>query len=298
MPKKLPRFTRLCLKRVIQGPSPEYPYVPRRAVEPSLVGRRSTSQGAGPARITFLGHSTVLVEMDGIRVLTDPILRRQVGPLKRAVRAPREEHWSNIDAVLISHTHWDHLDFGSLDTIGRETPLLVPPGLTSQARGRGFANTVELEPGETHDIGELRVRATVAKHKGFGPPLGATARCIGFLLDGSQRVYFAGDTSYFEEMAEFNIGIDLALIPVWGWGPTAKPSEHLDPMGAAQATALIRPRFAVPIHWGSLHPIGLRRLFPSTRVDPPHNYAQLVRAYAADTTVRVLPVGATLTLEP
>ena len=229
-------------------------------------------------------------------MLTDPILRRRVGPLKRAARTPNDEHWAEIDAVLLSHTHWDHLDYGSLSMVGRDTTLLVPRGLAGQARGKGFRDIVELDAEEEHTLGSVRVLATDAKHEGFGPPLGATKKSLGFMLEGSRRIYFAGDTAYFEEMAELETGIDLALMPVWGWGPTAHPSLHLDPTGAALATALIRPRFAVPIHWGALHPVGLRRLLPRTRIDPPHHYAELVRWYAADTKVRVLPVGASLTI--
>jgi L-ascorbate metabolism protein UlaG (beta-lactamase superfamily) len=99
-------------------------------------------------------------------------------------------------------------------------------------------------------------------------------------------------------MAEFDRGLDVALLPVWGWGPTANPSEHLDPMGAARAAATIKPRIAIPIHWGTLHPVGFRWMRPSTRIDPPHQFAQMVRRLAPDTTVRVLPNGASLVVRP
>jgi L-ascorbate metabolism protein UlaG (beta-lactamase superfamily) len=112
------------------------------------------------------------------------------------------------------------------------------------------------------------------------------------------HIYFAGDTAFFEGMAEFDIGLDVALMPVWGWGPTAKPSEHLDPTGAARATAVIKPRIAIPIHWGTLHPVGFRWMRPSTRIDPPHQFAQLVRRLAPDVTVRVLPNGSSLVVPP
>jgi L-ascorbate metabolism protein UlaG (beta-lactamase superfamily) len=128
--------------------------------------------------------------------------------------------------------------------------------------------------------------------------VGGTDLAIGYLLHGSQRHYFAGDTAYYEGMARLAIGIDLALLPVWGWGPTAKPSEHLDPAGAARAVAAIRPRYAMPIHWGTLHPLGMRWMRPSTRIDPPHQFAQLVRRLAPGTIVRVVPVGSSLTVPP
>ena len=116
------------------------------------------------------------------------------------------------------------------------------------------------------------------------------------MVHGIQRHYFAGDTAYFAAMGDLAPGLDLALLPVWGWGPTAKPSEHLDPMGAAHAVASLRPRYAVPIHWGTLHPVGMRWMRPSTRIDPPHQFAQLVRRLAPETIVRVVPVGASLTV--
>jgi L-ascorbate metabolism protein UlaG (beta-lactamase superfamily) len=165
-------------------------------------------------------------------------------------------------------------------------------------RRRGFRHVSEVRPGDEVACGELRVEAVHAEHHGFGPPVGGTDLAVGFLLHGSQRHYFAGDTAYFPGMAGLAVGIDLALLPVWGWGPTAKPSEHLDPAGAARAVAAIRPRYAVPIHWGTLHPVGMRWMRPSTRIDPPHQFAQHVRRLAPDTIVRVVPVGASLRVPP
>jgi L-ascorbate metabolism protein UlaG (beta-lactamase superfamily) len=234
--------------------------------------------------------------MDGVRVLTDPILRPRVGPLVRLPKPLDEATWAGADVVLISHSHWDHLDYGSLRMVGTDTQLVVPAGLAGQLRPRGFSHIVELTPGEDLEVGGIRIEATHAEHQGLGPPLGGTERAVGFIIDGSKRVYFAGDTSYFEGMAELDIGLDLALMPVWGWGPTAKPSEHLDPLGAARAVAIIKPRYAVPIHWGTLHPLGFRWLRPATRIDPPHQFAQLVRRFAPDTIARVLPVGDSLEL--
>ena len=270
-------------------------------VRPAGGRRRPDTHGvidAGSTRVTFLGHSSVVIDVDGVRIVTDPILRPRVGPLRRATTIPQDELWSGADAVLISHSHWDHLDFASLRLIGRETTLIIPRGMASHVRARGFRRTVELLPGEHHGVGTVTVEATHAEHKGFGPPVGGTERSIGFLIRGSTAIYFAGDTAYFDEMTELDVGLDLALMPVWGWGPMLRSSEHLDPLGAARAVAVIRPRWAVPIHWGSLHPVGLRWLRPTTRIDPPHQFAQLVRRYAPGTRVRVLGIGASLELRP
>jgi L-ascorbate metabolism protein UlaG (beta-lactamase superfamily) len=148
--------------------------------------------------------------------------------------------------------------------------------------------------GDDLEVGALRIETVHAEHRGFGPPIGSTERSVGFVVHGSHSHYFAGDTAFFAEMATLDVGLDVALMPVWGWGPNARAAEHLDPMGAARAVAVIRPRLAIPIHWGSLHPVGLRWVRPSTRIDPPHQFAQLVRRLAPDTVVRVLPAGSTL----
>jgi L-ascorbate metabolism protein UlaG (beta-lactamase superfamily) len=250
------------------------------------------------ARVTFVGHATILIELDGVRILTDPILRERVGPLTRTSGAPSAELWSDIDVVLISHSHWDHLDYGSLKLLGLDVPIIARTGMAGEFRSRGFRDITELEPGDEQAVGTVRIEAVHAEHKGFGPPVGGTELCLGFIVHGSRSIYFAGDTAFFEAMADFDIGLDLALLPVWGWGPTAKPSDHLDPMGAARAAAVIKPRIAVPIHWGTLHPVGFSWMRPSTRIDPPHQFAQLVRRMAPDTTVRVLPNGGSLTVPP
>jgi L-ascorbate metabolism protein UlaG (beta-lactamase superfamily) len=248
------------------------------------------------ARVTFIGHATVLIEMDGVRVLTDPILRTRLGPLTRITKPPDPEMWSDPDVVLISHSHWDHLDYGSLKMLGLDTAIVVPRGQGAELHKRGFRNVVEVVAGDEHGVGGIRIETVPADHKGFGPPVGGTELSLGYIVRGSQRHYFAGDTAFFAGMAEFDIGLDLALLPVWGWGPTAKPSEHLDPLGAARAAAVIKPRFAIPIHWGTLHPVGLRWMRPSTRIDPPHQFAQLMRRLAPATSVRVLRNGSSLVI--
>lgn len=251
-----------------------------------------------PIGLTYLGHSTVLLEMAGLRLLTDPILRRRVGPLVRAEPPIAPEHWRDIDAVLISHAHWDHLDHASLRLVGPDVPLLVPAGMGPRLRGSGFRRVEELAPGDATRLGPLTIEATFAAHRGFAPPIGPTDLAIGFLVLGAGRVYFPGDTALFEAMTDLARDLDLALMPVWGWGPRAQASEHLDPRGAAEALRLLQPRVAVPIHWGTLHPLGLRWLRPSTRIDPPHAFARHAADLAPGTTVHVVPVGGRLEVEP
>ncbi len=241
--------------------------------------------------LDFIGHSAVVVAMDGVRVLTDPVTRGRVGPLRRVEPVPARDRLRDIDAVLISHLHWDHLDVPSLRDLGRETPIFVPAGAGSWMRGAGFRDVRELAVGDTAEVGGVVVRAVPAVHSGYRPPLGPTAPPLGYVVRGSQTVYFAGDTDLFDGMGELDEPIDMALIPVWGWGPTLGRGLHLDPLRAAQALRLIRPRAAVPIHWGTYWPHALGRVFPERLVEPPAAFVEYAAELAPDVQTVPTAVG-------
>jgi L-ascorbate metabolism protein UlaG (beta-lactamase superfamily) len=241
--------------------------------------------------LDFIGHSAVVIEMDGVRVLTDPVTRGRVGPLRRVEPVPSRDRLRAIDAVLISHLHWDHLDVPSLRDLGRETPIFVPAGAGPWMRSAGFRDVRELAVGDTAEVGGVVVRAVPAVHSGYRPPLGPTAPPLGYVVRGSQTIYFAGDTDLFDGMGELDEPIDMALIPVWGWGPTLGRGLHLDPLRAAQALRLIRPRAAVPIHWGTYWPHALGRVFPERLVEPPAAFVEYAAELAPDVQTVPTAVG-------
>ena len=242
--------------------------------------------------ITWVGHSTVLVEQDGVRLLTDPVLRPRVLHLRRT--GPVDwETLHDLDAVLVSHAHQDHLDLPSLRLLGRSLPLVVPRGAARLLQRRGFERVVELKSGEETRVGSLTIRATHAEHMGRRGLFGATD-ALGYLVLGSGRVYFAGDTDIFEGMGSLAANLDVALLPVAGWGSRLPPG-HLDPLRAAEALRLLRPRVAIPIHWGTYRRIGLSR-DPAVLRGPAESFARLAAELAPDVDVRVVPVGGTLDL--
>jgi L-ascorbate metabolism protein UlaG (beta-lactamase superfamily) len=236
-------------------------------------------------RLTFLGHSTVLVELAGVRVLTDPVLGS--APMLRRVSAPPSATtYARIDAAVVSHLHLDHFDLASLRRLGPDTVIVVPRGAGSVLRGAGFGAVRELGPGETTRLGEVAITATPAAHGGYRPPFGPRAVPVGYVLEGlSRRIYFAGDTDLFEGMSSLGPELDVALLPVWGWGPTLGPG-HLDPSRAAAALRLLRPRCAVPIHWGTLWPRGLGRVGSGRLTRPPREFA--ARAAIHQPAARIL----------
>jgi L-ascorbate metabolism protein UlaG (beta-lactamase superfamily) len=211
---------------------------------------------------------------------------------------PGRDRLRDIDAVLISHLHWDHLDVPSLRDLGRDTAIYVPAGAGAWMRGASFTDVREMAVGDAVDVGGVLVRAVPAVHSGYRPPLGPTAPALGFVVRGSRSVYFAGDTDLFDGMGQLGEPIDVALLPVWGWGPTLGRGLHLDPLRAAQSLRLIRPRAAVPIHWGTYWPHALGRVFPERLVEPPAAFVEYAAELAPDVQTAPTAVGDVVGWEP
>jgi L-ascorbate metabolism protein UlaG (beta-lactamase superfamily) len=243
-----------------------------------------------PDQVTYVGHATVLAELGGVRLLTDPVLRSRVGPLRRHGARPASAVTEGLDAVLISHLHHDHADIPSLRRIDRDVPVLAAPGSGEFLERRGFSSVSELAPGESSRIGGVTVTAVEARHPSESR-FERKSEAVGFLLTGRrQRIYFAGDTDLFDGMEALGQDLDLALLPIWGWGPSLGPG-HLNPERAAQAAALLSPRIVVPIHWGTLYPLGLARLRPDPLRLPPREFAARMRDLAPQVEARVLAPG-------
>src|SRR5215213_9792782 len=150
------------------------------------------------SRLVWVGHATALIEIGGARLLTDPLLRSRLAHLRRHGQPPAAEVMRDVDAVLISHLHHDHLDLPSLRLLAEGTPLVVPRGAAAMLRRHGFA-----------DVRELAVDAVHDRHR---HRYGLQADTLGYVA--GRAAYFAGDTDLFDGMAEL-AGIELALIPVW-----------------------------------------------------------------------------------
>jgi L-ascorbate metabolism protein UlaG (beta-lactamase superfamily) len=152
-----------------------------------------------PAQLTWLGHSTVLLEAAGLRLLTDPALGRHIGFLRRLAPPVADGAFMQVDGVLISHLHGDHADIPSLTRVGAAVPVMGPPAVAAWLRGRGRPDIRELTPGEDTAVGGARIEATPARHDGRRWPRGPAAEAIGFLVEAEFSVYFAGDTDLFPD---------------------------------------------------------------------------------------------------
>jgi L-ascorbate metabolism protein UlaG (beta-lactamase superfamily) len=201
--------------------------------------------------LTWLGHSCAAIQLDGVVLVTDPVLRSRVIHLRRkSPVAPGAVESAGV--VLISHTHYDHLDLPSLDRLDRGAQVLVPAGAAGLLRRRGFRHVREVVAGDEVDVGAVRVRVTHAEHASSLRVGTGKTQPVGYVIAGTRTVYFAGDTDLFQGMGDLG-RIDVALLPVAGWGPRL-PAGHLDPARAVEALELIEPHLAIPIHWGTYAP--------------------------------------------
>ncbi|MFD5033313.1 MBL fold metallo-hydrolase [Streptomyces sp. NPDC058405] len=250
--------------------------------------------------ITWWGHATCTVEDSGVRVLTDPLFVRRLAHLRRRLGAVPPAGATVADAVLVSHLHSDHLHPRSLARLAPGTLLIVPrdaarsvPGLRRLDCRRNPAGLriTEVDAGDEVKIGPLRVRAVPARHDGRRLPVGPhRSPALGYVISGESRTYFAGDTGLFDGMADAVGPVDVALLPVGGWGPHLGP-EHLDAERAAQALVRLAPSAAVPVHYGTYWPIGLDGVRPHEFFSPGDEFVRNAARLAPKVTVHLLGHG-------
>ena len=243
--------------------------------------------------ITYVGHSTTLIEVDGARLLTDPVLSDRIGHIRRIATASPSP--PECDAILITHAHHDHLDPRSLRRVPQGVPVIAPEGSAQIVRRWTSHEVVEVAAGASVTVGAIDVHVTPAEHDGRRVPIGRWVSAVGYVVAGTHRVAFFGDTDVFDGMADLADGLDVALLPIWGWGPRVGPG-HMDPERAAQAAALLAPRIAVPIHWGTL--AGPRVWWRADPEMPARRFAEHLAAHAPAVAARVLAPGERLALTP
>ena len=211
-------------------------------------------------KITFINHATLLLQMDGINVLTDPIYSRTVSFLfpRRQKPGIPFENLPPIDYILVSHSDYDHLNLRTLRKLRRKGPatIVVPFGLSRYAHKAGFEDIVELNTWEVLDRPNVKITCTPAKHHSKRTAWDRTgSACCGFVVQASERtVYFAGDTGYAEFLAELGsrFSIDAALLPIGAYKPEKWfKNLHLHPAPAVKAFLDLRARHLIPYHWGT-----------------------------------------------
>jgi L-ascorbate metabolism protein UlaG (beta-lactamase superfamily) len=211
---------------------------------------------------TWWGHSTVTVELGGTRVATDPLLGDRLLHLRRYAATPGPAA-AEADLVLVSHLHRDHCDLPSLARYAGSVPILAPRGSERLLARLGRGRLVTVEPGDVVERAGVRVEVLAATHDGRRDPLARERPpALGFrFANDAGSCWYPGDTELRADMASVG-AVELALVPVGGWGPTLAEG-HLDPDEAAEAVRRVGARWAVPVHWGTFWPTGLARVLPA-----------------------------------
>ena len=243
---------------------------------------------APEAHVTFVGHATVLIEVGGRRILTDPFLRHRLGPLQRHGPVPDPAALGPIDLVLISHGHPDHYDRASLRSLRGLPTVIVPRGLGTSVRRTVTGDVVEMAAGERWTTGPVAIEAVPARH--WIAPGAPRAMPLGYLLDVGRRIWFAGDTGRYPAMQALAGMVDVALLPVWTWGPHLGPG-HLGPRSAAEVLAEVRAAVGIPIHWGTLYPRRLHRVWSGPLDEPGERFAWHAGRLAPRADARTLRPG-------
>ncbi len=229
--------------------------------------------------ITYIGHSTVLMAEQEFTILTDPFFSPSFLRLKRQrLPARRIEELPSIDLILISHTHPDHCDYGALEKLSKSSRVIMPRGTAHKVRKMGFA-VEELNDWESTTFGTYPITAIPAKHQG---------KCVGYVIEGSQTIYFAGDTFFTSSIIELGQkrDIDVALLPIGGNRFLGKKMV-MDAQQAARAAEVLRPDIVIPIHFGTFGQIP----FLFSMKGNPSELVQLIQDAEIKAAVRVLDIG-------
>lgn len=211
------------------------------------------------ARVTWIGHASVLLQLAGQNVLVDPVFAPRVGAIFPRFVPPAmlPDQLPQIDLILITHNHYDHLDIRSVDALPRTATVVVPSGLGAWFCHFGFARVVELNWWEQVTLRDLRVTLVPARHWSRRGPFD-TNRTLwgGFVVDAEGvSVYHAGDTAWFDGFKEIGRRfpqLSVALIPIGGYAPQwFMQHNHFTPEEAGQAFVDLGARQFIPIHWGT-----------------------------------------------
>lgn len=258
-------------------------------------------------QITYIGHATLLLEIAGVRILTDPNFESYLGRFLARVSAPGMalDALPKLDALLLTHAHADHLSFKSLDRLPRDIPLYAPPAIARWLVGKGYRHATPLDDGDDVAVGDtLRVHTGRATHRGnrYGYDRWRSATNMYLLESAEESIFFAGDTaltSSTHHLVERVLWtrqreLDIALLPI-GWAPAWKPGfrrGHLTGDDALALFATLRARAMLPYHWGTF------RHVTSTAHDAVNRLRATLLEHDARERVHVIEPGESLTMGP
>lgn len=258
-------------------------------------------------QITYIGHATLLLEIEGVRILTDPNFESSLGRFLPRVSPPgiAIESLPQLDAILLTHAHADHLSFRSLDRLPRDIPLFAPGVIAEWLVGKGYSHAVSLDPGVQTALGDgaLRIHAARATHQGnrYGFDRWRSAANMYLLESDKESAFFAGDTALTDATHHLVQSVlwsnerelDVALLPI-GYAPAWKPGfrkGHLTGDDALSLFEILRARAMLPYHWGTFHHV------TATAHDAIDRLRARLENYAGREHVHIVEPGEFLTVD-
>jgi L-ascorbate metabolism protein UlaG (beta-lactamase superfamily) len=255
-------------------------------------------------RVTYIGHATLLIEVGGKRILTDPNFDPALGKLLPRVSAPgiALQALPKLDAILLTHAHADHLSFDSLDALPRDIPLFAPPVIAKWLDKQGYGHAVAVAPGESVKLEDITIHAASATHRGnrYGVDRWRSASNMYLIDTNTVSCFFAGDTALSSDtthLVEDNLAangriLDLALLPI-GHAPWWKPGFRKGHLTSGDALTLferLKARYFIPYHWGTFNHV------TSTAFDAIDRLRATLQDHPLHPSVKILEPGTTFVL--
>jgi L-ascorbate metabolism protein UlaG (beta-lactamase superfamily) len=238
---------------------------------------------ASQVGISFAGHATALIRYANLNIVCDPMLGNWCKGVRRAVRAglsPAE--LQDVDLILISHGHADHLHRPTLAKLPRSATIVLPSRTAHLVSDLGFARVVELAPDQAVEHRRVDIATTAVRHGSKREP------ALGFVIRGNgPSVFFCGDSGYFDGFSEIGrqFSPDIALLPIGGYAPASFRDRHMSPLDAVYAFEDLGARVMIPIHYGSF------ALSYELLHDPERWLAEIIARRKLDSHVQPLQPG-------
>jgi len=267
---------------------------------PSLFTKRSKNGEKNPLPelkeneigITWIGHASFLIQINGRNLLIDPNWAKWLKVIKRLKHPGLELHdLPQIDLVLVTHAHFDHLDRRTLREIARDQPIVVPFEVGNLVHDLGFRSVHELHYWECFEFEGLRITMTPCHHWGARMLHDSHRGFGGFLIEANGRsIFHCGDTAYFDGFREIGerLSVEIALLPIGAYDPPSGREVHMNPEEAVRAFFELRAQTLVPMHYGTF------RLSYEPVDEPPVRLLANAREHGIEEKVCVMIEGRTV----